>query len=176
LNERKKFSSNDIRKAVLYLGVLSFLVGVYGIYYSYFNRAPQQNDLTVVNGVFKEYDKGSGNRSTDSLHLKESGTAYEVSYFQDNPSQRTTFLNDVKQGQDITIWTYKHTGINTVLGIKSNNKTYLSLNDGVNYDIGANNQGKTIGISCLLLSGILLCFYWWVFRKNKAYRSDTIHT
>lgn len=167
MNERQKESFKDLRKAVLWLGVLSLLAGLYLIYDSYFNKTPQQNDLTVVNGVFEEYDEGSVRGSTDSIHLEQSGTAYEVPYFQDNQSQRTIYLNSVKQGQDITLWTYKHTGINTVLAIKSNNKTYLSLNNGVNYDKTAINQGKPLGIGCLLLSGLLLILYWWIFKKTK---------
>lgn len=167
LNERQKTSISDIRKAVLWLGVISLLGGLYFIYDSYFNKTPQQNDLTVIKGVFKEYDMGFGNRSTDSIYLEESHTAYEVPFFWDNHSQRKTFLNNVNQGQDITLWTYKHDGNEIVLAIKSNNKTYLSYKDGANYDKAANNQGKPLGIGSLFLAGLFLSIYWWLFRKNK---------
>jgi hypothetical protein len=147
--------------------IISLLGGLYLIYYSFFSKTPPQSDLTVVNGSFKEYDKSFSSRSTDSIYLEESDTEYEVPYLQDNPSQRKTFLNDVKQDQDITLWTYNHAGDDTVLAIKSSNKTYLSYNDGANYDKAAINQGKSLGIGSLLLSAIFLSLYWWLFRKNK---------
>lgn len=160
LREQKGFA--------LFLTFIFLLAGGYLSIDSYFHQTPHQNDLIVVNGVFRKYEDADVKYSTDTIYLGEADTAYEVPYFEDNPSKKKTFLINVKQGQKITLGVYKHTGINTVIAIQSNSQTYLSYNDARNYDISANNDGKKFGILFLLLSSLFFSWYLWLFKKYKS--------
>ncbi|WP_098170672.1 hypothetical protein [Bacillus sp. AFS017336] len=161
-------SIKDIKKFLIALGTLTLLGGLFFIYISN-EKLPQQNNLLVVNGVFDWYQKALSDKDVDSIYLKD-GSNYDVPYLSDNQLQRKTFIKDVKSGQHITLWVYKHTGENTVLAIKSNNTTYLSFNDAINEFKASNNQSKFLGLLAIPLSIIFFGLNWWMcirFKKDE---------
>ncbi|MFB7141119.1 hypothetical protein ACFCYN_15820 [Gottfriedia sp. NPDC056225] len=120
----------------------------------------------VVNGVFDWYQKALCDKDVDSIYLND-GSNYDVLYLSENQLQRKNFIKDVKSGQHITLWVYKHTGENTVLAIKSNNTTYLSFNDAINEFKVSNKQSKIFGLLAIPLSVIFFGLYWWICRRFK---------